>query len=57
MGEADIARVFTELLIFEDTFSLNKDWINAQSRNEYPSFISFELKKKDKIFLRVTTAD
>ena len=55
MSEGDIPRMFSEILVFENTFSLNKDWEDSVSKNNYPSFMQFELQQRDKVFLRVTT--
>lgn len=41
--EQDIPRIFQELMIFEDTNTSNKDWIQTTSETDTPSFVRFSL--------------
>jgi hypothetical protein len=55
MGETDVGRHFDELLIFENMDISNKDWCENDSDNSFPSFTTFEVNEKDRVFIRVTT--
>lgn len=36
---------------------MNKDWVDHISKTNVPSFSKFKLKTKDRVFMRVSTAD
>ena len=57
MSESDLVKLFDEIMLFENSVSLNKDWMDGVSRNKYPSFNRFKLTKADKVYLRVTAQE
>jgi hypothetical protein len=50
-----VARHFEDLLIFESMDINNKDWCENESDNSFPSFTTFEVLEKDRVFIRITT--
>lgn len=53
--DKEIYRIFDGLIVYEDTETMNKDWLENYSESGYPSFCRFKLKTKDSVFLRITT--
>lgn len=44
MSQNDIGKHFEELLVFPNMDINNKDWIQNDSENGFPSFTTFEVK-------------
>lgn len=40
-------------MIFEDTNTSNKDWIQTSSESDVPAFVKFTLTREDRVFIRV----
>lgn len=40
-------------MVFEDTSTSNKDWIQNTSETDIPSFVKFHLSQEDRVFIRV----
>lgn len=53
--DTEIYRVFEHLIVYQDTETTNKDWLESFSESGYPSFNKFQLKERDEVFIRVTT--
>ena len=51
----DVVRIFDHLIAFDGTESQNKDWIQATSERDYPSYSIFDVHEEDNVFLRVST--
>ena len=53
ISEQDIPKIFQELMIFEDTSTSNKDWIQSASETDVPAFVRFSLEQEDRVFIRI----
>jgi len=53
MCDQDISRIFQEVMVFEDTNTSNKDWIQNTSESDIPAFVKFNLTEEDRVFIRV----
>ncbi len=40
-------------MIFQDTSTANKDWIENNSESDIPEYIRFSLTERDRVFIRV----
>ena len=57
MSASDVTKIFEDVRIFENNFSMNKDWVSGLSKNGVPALAHFDLKVRDKVFIRVSAQE